>query len=220
VLLLGAIAWAYNAFVKPADKERTARDSGSSSPRESRTGRASTSGGDSRRKPSTVTAVGGQRFRDRVVKVYDGDTVTLANQGSVRLVGVDCPERAQPGGPEAGEFARSLLLNQDVEVELCAKQPTDRYGRGLAFVYFNLGGRPVLFNAELVKQGYARVYSLRPCTVDEAEWNGYYEEARRQRRGLFRTLGEVPDAASYRRSKRARTTTSSLFDSIGCASCS
>ena len=53
-----------------------------------------------------------------------------------------------------------------------------------------------------MRQGYARVYSLRPCTVDEEQWNAYYEEARVARRGLFGQLGDVPDAATYRRVKR------------------
>lgn len=134
---------------------------------------------------------------DVVVSTYDGDTVTLKRTGKVRLVGVDTPEKKQEGGAEAAAFTKSTLLNQSVQVKLCEAQPTDRYGRGLAFIYLSDGR---LFNAELVKQGYARVYSLRPCSVDEAEWNGYYEEARRYKRGLFATLGEVPDPKSYRKS--------------------
>jgi micrococcal nuclease len=148
---------------------------------------------------------GGQLMRDLVISVSDGDTVKLQRTGTVRLIGVDTPElhyrgRAQEGGAEAGEFARRALMGQQVEVELCAKQPYDRYGRGLAFVYImDRSGRRVLFNQELVRQGYARVYSLRPCTVDEDEWNALYEEARRERRGLFARMSEVPDAAAFRR---------------------
>lgn len=140
---------------------------------------------------------GGKLMSDVVVATYDGDTVTLKRTGKVRLVGVDTPEKKQEGGKDAADFTKRLLLNQTVKVKLCEEQPTDRYGRGLAFVYL-ADGR--LFNAELVKQGYARVYSLRPCTVDEDEWNGYYEEARREKRGLFATLGEVPDPKAYRSS--------------------
>jgi micrococcal nuclease len=142
-----------------------------------------------------------------VITVSDGDTIKLERVGTVRLIGVDTPElhyrgRAQEGGAEAGDFARRSLLGQQVQVELCAKQPYDRYGRALAFVYVtNASGRRVLFNQELVRQGYARVYSLRPCTVDEDEWNALYEEARRARRGLFARLDEVPDAVAFRRRK-------------------
>jgi micrococcal nuclease len=146
--------------------------------------------------------------RDRVTKVSDGDTVRLERLGSIRLIGVDTPEssykgKAQPGGKQAGVFLRNMLLNQDVEVELCAKQPYDRYGRGLGFIYAtNRSGQRVLVNQEIIRQGYGRVYSLRPCSVDEAEWGALYEEARRARRGLFATIGDVPDAVAFRRQYR------------------
>lgn len=200
VVVLAVIGWAYNQFFKGPSRERQTttpsrerRDS--TRPRKTAT-------------PKAATAEGGKIFRDTVIRVSDGDTVKLQGQGSVRLIGVDCPEKAQPGGLEAKEFTTRALMDKEVEVELCAKQPTDRYGRGLAMIYVqDRTGRRVLFNAELVKQGYARVYSLRPCTVDEAEWNGYYEDARRARRGLFQTIGDVPDAASYRRGLREKRQT-------------
>lgn len=199
VILLAVLGWGYKQFFQKPSRERqstsTRRDT--SRPRKRSTP-----------KPSTTTVEGGKVFKDTVVKVSDGDTVKLAGQGTIRLIGVDCPEKAQPGGREATEFATRALLDKEVEVELCAKQPTDRYGRGLGFVYVeDRTGRRVLFNAELVKQGYARVYSLRPCTVNEEEWNGYYEDARQARRGLFQTIGDVPDAASYRRGLRDKRNT-------------
>jgi len=48
------------------------------------------------------------------------------------------------------------------------------------------------------------VYSLRPCNVNEELWNSYKAEARQARRGLYATMNEIPDAAAYRKSKRAR----------------
>jgi endonuclease YncB( thermonuclease family) len=198
VLLVMLGGWVYNTYFT-APRQQTPRQSAE---RES-TPRTSTSRKSSSRSTPRETMEGGKLISDVVTKVYDGDTVTLQRTGSIRLIGVDCPERKQQGGEEAGEFARHALLNKTVEVELCAKQPYDRYGRGLGFIYINdARGRRVLFNSEMVRAGYARVYSLRPCTVDEAEWNGYYEEARAARRGLFASLGEVPNAAAYRKSKR------------------
>jgi len=200
VILSAVVGWAYNQFFQQPSRERQSPSQRSSS-RTSTRPRAT-------QRPSTTTVEGGKVFKDTVVKVSDGDTVKLAGQGSIRLIGVDCPEKAQPGGKEATEFATRALLNKEVEVELCAKQPTDRYGRGLGFIYVeDRTGRRVLFNAELVKQGYGRVYSLRPCTVNELEWNGYYEDARQARRGLFQTIGDVPDAASYRRQLRSKRST-------------
>jgi micrococcal nuclease len=153
---------------------------------------------------------GGKPFTDVVERVKDGDTIVLKRQGDARLIGVDCPEKSQEGGPEAKAFTEQALTGKTVQVELCAKQPTDRYGRSLAFIYISDSqGRTVLFNSELVRQGYARVYSLRPCTVDEAAWGALYEDARANRRGLFKTLDEVPDAASYRHRRRSGTSSTS-----------
>ena len=147
----------------------------------------------------------GQLQRDVVVSVYDGDTLTLQRNGKVRLIGIDCPEKAQDGGREAAAFAQNALTGKTIELEVCPKRPHDRYGRWLGFIYLlDNAGRRVLFNSEMVRQGYANVYSLRPCTVDETLWNSYKAEARRARRGLYATMDEIPDAAAYRKSKRAR----------------
>jgi len=203
-ILILAAGWVYGTFLAP-DKGTNQRTTQRQTEPKKRSSRKRTSDTQSPAMPGMPMEPGGRVLRDVVTKVYDGDTITLRSLGSVRLIGADCPEKAQPGGVEAGNFARSTLMGQNVEVELCAKQPTDRYGRSLGFIYYTERGKRVLFNSELVRQGYARVYSLRPCTVDEDVWNGYYEEARRARRGLFATLGEVPDAADYRRAKRSRS---------------
>ncbi len=156
--------------------------------------------------PSTAPRIPeGQLQRDLVVSVYDGDTLTLQRNGKVRLIGIDCPEKAQDGGREAAAFAQNALTGKTIELEVCPKQPHDRYGRWLGFIYLlDSAGKRVLFNSEMVRQGYANVYSLRPCIVDETLWNGYKDEARNARRGLFATMSEIPDAAAYRKSKRAR----------------
>lgn len=200
-LLVLAVGWIYNRFIAPPAPQ------GGSTPtsRTTRTTRETPREAPRSSTPETPSAPqeGGVLQRDVVIKVTDGDTVKLQNAGSIRLIGVDCPEKSQPGGQEAKAFVTKALLGKTIEYELCAKQPTDRYGRGLGFIYaYDANGRRVLFNAELIKQGYARVYSLRPCTIDEDLWNSYYEDARRARRGLFATMNEVPDAAAYRRSKR------------------
>ena len=139
---------------------------------------------------------------DFVVNVHDGDTVTLKLRGRARLLGVDTPELGQDGGLEARQFARNAILGRAVQVQVCSEQPRDRYGRSLVFLYQSDGR---LFNSELIRQGYARVYSLRPCSVDQSAWNALYETARRGRRGLFARFGEVPDGKEWRsRSRKQR----------------
>jgi micrococcal nuclease len=202
VLVIAAITWAYQHYSKPPQREKPTQRTWTQrqTPRpKSHTGHGTA--------PSVQPGQeGGKTFIDVVERVKDGDTIVLKRQGDARLIGVDCPEKKQDGGPEAKAFTERALTGKTVEVELCAKQPTDRYGRSLAFVYLNASsGRKVLFNSELVRQGYARVYSLRPCTVDEDAWGALYEDARTNRRGLFGTLGDVPDAAAYRHRPRSGT---------------
>ena len=204
VLLLVA-GWIYKQYIEPATKPVPAPSTPRTTNRSAKTPAAPLPEY-SPSAPSTPARIPeGQLQRDVVVSVYDGDTVTLQRNGKVRLIGIDCPEKAQDGGREAAAFAQNALTGKTIELEVCPKQPHDRYGRWLGFIYLlDRAGKRVLFNSEMVRQGYANVYSLRPCTVDETLWNGYKAEARNARRGLFATMNEIPDAAAYRKSKRAR----------------
>lgn len=86
----------------------------------------------------------------KVVKVYDGDTITIATKlpyenspyyrFSVRLKGIDCPEMKTKNKDEkdcatiARDFLREVLMNKMIilkEIEL------EKYGRILANVYLN-----------------------------------------------------------------------------------
>ncbi len=117
-----------------------------------------------------------KKYRARVVKVVDGDTIDVEIGGKVyriRLLGVDCPEtsasRNKPyeydditdlnylakWGARAKEFARSELYNRTVYVEFDKMAGfRGEFGRYLAYVYVN----GTDFNALLLKKGLARVY--------------------------------------------------------------
>ena len=102
----------------------------------------------------------------KVLRVYDGDTITIMNAGqkqSIRLVGIDTPEKSrkknEPGQPysqKATKFLAGKVLGKMVSIEDYGK---DRYGRVLGAVW--LGHTNV--NLEMVKNGYAEVYRGRPA---------------------------------------------------------
>jgi micrococcal nuclease len=83
----------------------------------------------------------------KVVKTYDGDTITVAAQllggpiyrFSVRIKGIDCPEMKSKDQNEkevalkAKAFVQDLLLNQMVRLE---NVETEKYGRLLADVIY------------------------------------------------------------------------------------
>lgn len=66
----------------------------------------------------------------RVERVYDGDTLRLAGQErSIRIWGIDAPERDQEGGKASGEHLKSLSLGQFLR---CEVKDYDRYDRLVA----------------------------------------------------------------------------------------
>ncbi|MCK5624921.1 thermonuclease family protein [Candidatus Pacearchaeota archaeon] len=88
-------------------------------------------------------------FIDRVI---DGDTVE-SNDTSIRLLGINTPERGEKYYLEAKEFLEELVLNKTVRLEF-GKEREDRYGRTLAYIY--IGNENI--NLKLVEEGYANFY--------------------------------------------------------------
>jgi endonuclease YncB( thermonuclease family) len=92
----------------------------------------------------------GASLSGTVSEVTDGDTITVSGR-SVRLQGIDAPERGQPHGQAATEALRAAVLDERVRLEL---RGNDRYGRLIAVVYRD--DRNI--NRWLVRQGHAWEY--------------------------------------------------------------
>jgi micrococcal nuclease len=122
-----------------------------------------------------------------VVKVHDGDTLTVVSHGTsqrVRLAGIDCPESDQPYGAEATEVTKVLALDREVTV---TPFTTDRYGRTVADVTLQ-DGRSLTH--ELVKSGacwWYRKYAPGDMVLKRLEM-----EARKERRGIWATESPMP----------------------------
>ncbi|MCD7971567.1 MAG: thermonuclease family protein [Candidatus Azobacteroides sp.] len=93
--------------------------------------------------------------RGKIVKVSDGDTVTLLTkeneQIKIRLDGIDAPENGQDYGEKSRQFLADLIAGKEVELHVTG---TDRYKRTLGFIYIN--GKNV--NEALVRNGLAWHY--------------------------------------------------------------
>lgn len=116
-----------------------------------------------------------------VTRVVDGDTIEARVGGEVedvRLIGVDTPETVKPGapvecfGPPASAFVERRLEGRRVRLVL-GEERRDAYGRLLAYVYLPRptfpgsqhgkdGQRGVLFNAVLIRRGFARTLTIPP----------------------------------------------------------
>lgn len=68
-----------------------------------------------------------------VTDVVDGDTIELGNGKSVRIVGIDTPERGECGFDAASANMQRLVLGQRVRLTK-SDEDTDRYGRLLRYV--------------------------------------------------------------------------------------
>ena len=90
--------------------------------------------------------------------VVDGDTINVIGVGRVRFVGVNTPEKGQPGYQEAKDFVKSYCLGKTVYLDVDDAKNHDKYGRTLAIVYV---GKTNL-NAILLKKGYAEVMYIPP----------------------------------------------------------
>lgn len=68
-----------------------------------------------------------------VTRVIDGDTIELGNGESVRVVGIDTPERGECGFDAATANMERLVLGKRVRLTV-SDEDTDRYGRLLRYV--------------------------------------------------------------------------------------
>lgn len=139
-----------------------------------------------------------------VVKAIDGDTVQILYQGraqSARLVGLDTPETKHPRkgvecfGPEASRYT-STTLPRGTEVRITFNplgQKRDKYDRLLVYLWVQLDDdEPLeLFNAALIRLGYARMYPF--FKFDRAqEFRNLEDMARKEARGLWGACGYEP----------------------------
>lgn len=98
----------------------------------------------------------------KVVKIADGDTITVVNtQGTklkLRFCGIDAPEKSQPLGKNATEYLKKLIQEAGSEV-MVSEIEKDRYGRTVAEIFTLLDdGREKFINEEMVRAGFAYHY--------------------------------------------------------------
>ncbi|MFZ5875636.1 MAG: thermonuclease family protein [Nitrospirota bacterium] len=136
------------------------------------------------------------RFAGIVMRIHDGDTISVSRSGSVEevhLAGVDCPELGQAFGAKAKRFTERVASGQMVSVRL---EGRDEKGRTLGVVTLP-DGRSL--NRELVSAGLAwKVKTSKNKTVTQLE-----KDARRAKRGLWSDAAPTPPW-EYRKAKSAK----------------
>jgi endonuclease YncB( thermonuclease family) len=122
-----------------------------------------------------------------VERVVDGDTLVLANQCRVRLIGADTPETVdrhravEPWGPEATRFTKEFVAGGEVRLEFDGPRQ-DKYQRYLAYVW--VGDR--MLNEELIRAGLAAAKTGYPYSARmKARFREAEAEARAAGRGIW-----------------------------------
>ena len=116
-----------------------------------------------------------------VLRVSDGDTLRVREgrqETRIRLYGIDAPESKQPGGPEATEYLRDLLLTETATITTL---DVDKYGREVALV--ELRGQSV--QEALLERGLVWVYTKYCRAGFCGRWKGIEEGARKAKVGIW-----------------------------------
>jgi endonuclease YncB( thermonuclease family) len=132
-----------------------------------------------------AATAGAETFVAHVVAVLDGDTVLVSHdkkKTTIRLAGIDAPEKLQEFGPASRDALTALVLRKDVRV---ITRTVDDYGRVVALLEV---GR-VNVNEEQLRRGMAWEYSQ--YHADKALL-ALQVEAQRARRGLWAGASPVP----------------------------
>ena len=131
-----------------------------------------------------------QAWPAKVVRITDGDTITVLNRDQVqlriRLYGIDCPERKQPFGKKAKEFVAQLAGARQVDIH---GTENDRYGRVIGLVILPDGTN---LNLAIIDAGLGWVYRKYCTKLFCQDWLEAEDQARKARRGLWVDKNPVP----------------------------
>jgi micrococcal nuclease len=129
----------------------------------------------------------------RVVRVVDGDTIVVdrgRGNEKLRYIGIDTPETVKAGSPiewmgsQASAANGALVEGKTVVLEKDVSE-TDRYGRLLRHVWLRDASAWQLVNLELVREGYARVFTYPPDVKYADLYLAAQVDARESSRGLW-----------------------------------
>ncbi|HOQ89678.1 MAG TPA: thermonuclease family protein [Candidatus Hydrogenedentes bacterium] len=127
-------------------------------------------------------------FKARCVGVKDGDTVAVLTEQqreiTVRLFGIDAPEKKQPYGERARQFLSDIIFGKTVQV---VPRNRDRYGQLVADILLEDNRR---VNELVVQAGMAwwyRTYAPNDTVLRQLE-----QQAKNAKTGLWKDPNPIP----------------------------
>ena len=135
-----------------------------------------------------------------MVKVHDGDTVTLMLDGRMRktrLIGIDAPEMNQrPWGRQAKEHLIDVMNHTDWLVTMETDEvKIDKYGRTLVYLWTNSNE---LVNERMVLDGYAVLFTIKPNVRYRDKFARAEQRARHELKGIWGPKGLKEAPVKYR----------------------
>jgi len=115
-----------------------------------------------------------------VSKIVDGDTIELITGESVRLLGINTPERGQPYYEESKNRLKELIEGKGVYLEGDVED-NDQYGRLLRYVFLNNEN----INVKMLSEGLATAYIIPPNFKYETELKQAENNARNLKTGIW-----------------------------------
>lgn len=144
---------------------------------------------------STAKSKTGEVEKVTVNRIVDGDTIELTDGRKIRYLNMDTPETVKPNTPvmcygmDAKAYNKKAVDQKTIWLNF-DKDPTDRYGRTLAFIYLdeqnaNSNNVTQSLNADMVKKGYSRAISYSPNTTYKKDFESWMVTAREAKKGAW-----------------------------------
>jgi endonuclease YncB( thermonuclease family) len=132
------------------------------------------------------TLISTAQLQGTITRIKDGDTYVLTDSikhgTTIRLAGVDCPEKKQEYGDSAAIFSTRAILNKEVLVYI---DRIDMYGRTVGFIIY---GKNKSLSRELLKQGLAWHYKK----YNKSSYLASLERtAKKNKKGLWKSSNPI-----------------------------
>lgn len=138
---------------------------------------------------SAIVRDAASRFEGRLLRIHDGDSFVVAladgSQRTIRLAGIDAPERDQPWADASRAHLESILSGRALRIEV---RKRDRYGRLIADVLIGTGARAIDVALAQLEAGLAwhfRRYESEQPPRQRARYARAERDARAARIGLW-----------------------------------
>ncbi len=135
-------------------------------------------------------------FSDDLLRIVDGDTLELKENGMIRYIGLDAPEvrkktktgwqyHPEPYALEAKQYNKDFIDHHLIQLEF-DQEHNDRYGRTLAYVFIN----QKMINEEMLKQGLATLLLIEPNVKYTERFILAQRSAMQKRQGVWNNLNK------------------------------